>query len=330
MEQAAVIINEIPSIFNQALGIVNTFMQIILSVLMAFGVITGPATDDPIVLKDEENVNLAVVAFADTHIRPTGISPYNFECALDDIENSDVDFDAFLIAGDLSELGDDISYELMWDALDKTEIDNILLTTGNHDVRVVYDLRTEQIIDKTNGFLGTEIDKPYYSYDINGYTFIVMGSDSRLFEKAIISDEQLAFIDAELERATKDGKPAFVMCHQPLENTHGLPEVWKNGGIGEQSEKVREVLVKYKNVFFLNGHLHDGVYENSLEILDEEKGVYSVNLPAFGKENDYGKFLQPGLGTYFEIYDDEVVFTARDFRAGKSLEGCTKSFELVK
>lgn len=330
MEQAAVIINEIPSIFNQALGIVNTFMQIILSVLMAFGVITGPATDDPIVLKDEENVNLAVVAFADTHIRPTGISPYNFECALDDIENSDVDFDAFLIAGDLSELGDDISYELMWDALDKTEIDNILLATGNHDVRVVYDLRTEQIIDKTNSFLGTEIDKPYYSYDINGYTFIVMGSDSRLFEKAVISDEQLAFIDAELERATKDGKPAFVMCHQPLENTHGLPEVWKNGGIGEQSEKVREILVKYKNVFFLNGHLHDGVYENSLEILDEEKGVYSVNLPAFGKENDYGKFLQPGLGTYFEIYDDEVVFTARDFRAGKSLEGCTKSFELVK
>ena len=330
MEQAAVIINEIPSIFNQALGIVNTFMQIILSVLMAFGVITGPATDDPIVLKDEENVNLAIVAFADTHIRPTGISPYNFECALDDIENSDVDFDAFLIAGDLSELGDDISYELMWDALDKTEIDNILLATGNHDVRVVYDLRTEQIIDKTNSFLGTEIDKPYYSYDINGYTFIVMGSDSRLFEKAVISDEQLAFIDAELERATKDGKPAFVMCHQPLENTHGLPEVWKNGGIGEQSEKVREILVKYKNVFFLNGHLHDGVYENSLEILDEEKGVYSVNLPAFGKENDYGKFLQPGLGTYFEIYDDEVVFTARDFRAGKSLEGCTKSFELVK
>lgn len=330
MEQAAVIINEIPSIFNQALGIVNTFMQIILSVLMAFGVITGPATDDPIVLKDEENVNLAVVAFADTHIRPTGISPYNFECALEDIENSGVDFDAFLVAGDLSELGDDISYELMWDALDKTEIDNILLATGNHDVRVVYDLRTEQIIDKTNSFLGTEIDKPYYSYDINGYTFIVMGSDSRLFEKAVISDEQLAFIDAELERATKDGKPAFVMCHQPLENTHGLPEVWKNGGIGEQSEKVREILVKYKNVFFLNGHLHDGVYENSLEILDEEKGVYSVNLPAFGKENDYGKFLQPGLGTYFEIYDDEVVFTARDFRAGKSLEGCTKSFELVK
>ncbi len=330
MEQAVSIIKEIPSIFNQFLAILNTFMEMILSVLLAFGVISGPATDDPITLKDAENVNLAVVALSDTHIRPTGISPYNFECGLSDIENSDIDFDALLIAGDLSELGDDVSYELMWDSLDKTEIKNILLATGNHDVRVVYDLRTEQIIDKTNGFLGTEIDKPYYSYDINGYTFIVMGSDSQLFEKAVISDEQLAFIDAELERATKDGKPAFVVCHQPLENTHGLPEVWANGGIGEQSEQIREILIKYKNVFFLNGHLHDGVYENSLEVLSEKNGVYSVNLPAYGKVNDYGDFLQPGLGTYFEVYDDEVIFTARDFRNGKALEGCSKSFSLVK
>lgn len=328
MEQAVAIIKEIPAIFNQVLAILNTFMEMVLSVLLAFGVISGPATDEPITLRDEESVKLAVVALADTHIRPTGISPYNFECGLEDIGNSGVDFDALLIAGDLSELGDDISYELMWDALDETEIKNILLATGNHDVRVVYDLRTEQIIDKTNSFLGTEFDKPYYSYDINGYTFIVMGSDSQLFEKAVISDEQLAFIDAELERATQDGKPAFVMCHQPLENTHGLPEVWKNGGIGEQSERVREILVKYENVFFLNGHLHDGVYENSLEILDEEKGVYSINLPAFGKENDYGKFLQPGLGTYFEVYDNEIVFTARDFRAGKALENCTMTFTL--
>ncbi len=328
MEQAVVIIKEIPAIFNQALGIINTFMEIVLSVLMAFGVISGPSTDDPITLKDAENADLAVVAFADTHIRPTGISPYRFECGLEDIENSGVDFDALLIAGDLSELGDDVSYELMWEALDETEIDNILLASGNHDIRVVYDLRTEQIIEKTNSFLGTEIDKPYYSYDINGYTFIVMGSDGQLFEKAVISDEQLAFLDSELARATQDGKPAFVMCHQPLENTHGLPEVWKNGGIGEQSEQVREILVKYKNVFFLNGHLHDGVYERSLEVLDEENGVYSVNLPAFGKENDYGEFLQPGLGTYFEVYDNEVVFTARDFVNGCNLEGCTKTFTL--
>ncbi len=328
MEQAVTIIKEIPVIFNQILTGLNTLMEVVLSVLMAFGIITGPATDDPITLKDAENVNLAVVAFADTHIRPTAISPYRFECGLDDIENSGIDFDALLIAGDLSELGDDISYNLLWKSLDGFETENILLATGNHDIRVLYDLRTEQITDKTSEYLEREIEKPYYSYDINGYTFIVMNSDARLFEKEFISDEQLAFIDSELARATKDGKPAFVMCHEPLEDTHGLPEVWKNGGIGKQSQAVRDILVKYKNVFYLNGHLHDGVYEKSLEVLNEENGVYSINLPAYGKENDYGKFLQPGLGTYFEVYDDEVVFTARDFCAGKSLDGYTKTFDL--
>ncbi len=330
MHQIITAITNTPALLNQFFKFVNTFMEVILSLFLTLGVITGPAADDPITLKDADKVNLAAVAFADTHIRPDAVSSYNFMCGLEDIKNSGVDFDALFIAGDLSELGDDVSYELLWNALDKTEIENILLATGNHDVRVVYDLRTEQIIDKTNGFLGTEIDKSYYSYDINGYTFIVMGSDSQLFEKAFISDEQLTFLDSELERATKDGKPAFVVCHQPLEDTHGLPEIWANGGIGEQSEQVREILVKYKNVFYLNGHLHDGVYEKSLEVLSKENGVYSVNLPAYGKVNAYGKYLQSGLGTYFEVYDDEVIFTARDFRAGKSLDGCSRAFTLVK
>ena len=155
-----------------------------------------------------------------------------------------------------------------------------------------------------------------------------MNSDAWQLEKAVISDEQLEFLDSELERGTKDGKPAFVICHQPLTDTHGLPEVWENGDLGKDSPEVRAVMTKYKNVFYLNGHLHDGVYERSLEVLDEENGVYSINLPAYGPENDYGKYLQPGLGDYVEVYDDRVVFTARDFAAGKSLEGYTKTFEL--
>ncbi len=330
MEQAVTIVKSLPWLFNQIAEILNSFMEIVLTLLMAFGVITGPATDNPITVKDAENVNMTAVLWADTHIRPTAISPYELECGLEDIENSGIDFDALVIAGDISELGEDVSYNLTWDILDESGIDNILLTSGNHDIRVLYEIRTKEIVGKTNEYLGTEFDKPYYSYDVNGYTFIVMASDEIQLEKAVISDEQLAFLDSELERATADGKPAFVVCHQPLDNTHGLPGVWENGGLGNDSPQVRAVLEKYKNVFYINGHLHDGVYENSLEVLNEENGVYSINLPAYGRENDYGEFLQDGLGTYVEVYDDEVIFTARDFKAGKSLEGYTKTFELVK
>lgn len=330
MEQAIAIIKEIPVIFNQALAILNGVMEALLSVLLAFGVMTGPSVDEPITLADEENVRLTAVALADTHIRPTGISPYRFGCVMEDIENSGIDFDALVIAGDLSELGDDISYGLLWEELDEVQTENIILATGNHDYRVLYEQRTREILEKTEEYLETEIENNYYSYDINGYTFIVMNSEARIFEKEFISDKQLEFIDSELARATKDGKPAFVINHEPLKDTHGLPEVWKNGDMGEQSEQVRAILEKYKNVFYLNGHLHDGVCEKSLEVLNEENGVYSINLPACGKENDYGKYLQPGLGVYFEVYDDEVIFTARDFLAGEELDGYSRSFELVK
>lgn len=317
--------------------IVSTFMSIVLTIGLGFGLITGPATDDPITFEDSENIQMSFVLWADTHTRTTAINPYYLECGFEDIANSEEDFDAIVIAGDITEFGDAPSYQVMWDAIGNSVLseDAILLATGNHDIRLAYESQTKMIMDKNSEYLGMEIDKPYYSYDVNGYTFIVLGSDLWQFEKAIISDEQLAFLDSELERATKDGKPAFVVCHQPLKNTHGLPEVWENGDLGEDSEEVREVLLKHKNVFFLNGHLHDGVYEKSLEVLDKENGVYSINIPAYGKDNDYGAYSQTGLGDFVEVYADRVVFTARDFQAGKSLtdsngNDMTYTFELVK
>ncbi len=301
--------------------IVSTFMEIVLTIGLGFGLITGPATDAPITFQDPENVEMSFVLWADTHTRTTAINPYYLNCGFEDIENSGLDFDAFVIAGDITEFGDAPSYEVVWDAIDNSVLkdDAIFLATGNHDIRLAYESQTEMIMGKTSEYLETEIDNPYYSYDVEGYTFIVMGSDKWQFEKAVISDEQLAFVDSELARATAEGKPAFVICHQPLANTHGLPEVWENGDLGADSEAVRAVLLKYKNVFFLNGHLHDGVYENSLNVFSEENGVYSINLPAYGKDNDYGAYAQTGLGDYVEVYADRVVFTARDFQAGKQL-----------
>lgn len=311
-------------------GIVSAFMKIVVTIGLSFGLIAGPATDAPMTLQDPANIQMSFVLWADTHVSDTGLSPYYFDCGFEDIENSGIDFDAFVIAGDISEFGDAPSYEITWNAIDNSIFKDkpVLLATGNHDIRLAYEEQTSMIMGKTSEYLGMEIDKPYYSYDVNGYTFVVLGSDEWQFEKAVISDEQLAFLDSELARATADGKPAFVVCHQPLKDTHGLPEVWENGDLGADSDEVKEVLLRHKNVFFLNGHLHDGVYEKSLEVFDEANGVYSINLPAYGKDNDYGPFAQTGLGDFVEVYADRVVFTARDFQAGKPLEGMTYTFYL--
>lgn len=318
----------VSSVLGSVIAVISNILTIIFTFTGLFGGLSTPSTDNAIKFRDAENCRLAFVALADTHLRDTAFQPYLFECGLQDIDNAEDEFDALVIAGDVSEFGDGPSYDVTWAALDNSEIGKkaVLLATGNHDIRLAYEYQTELIMNRNAETLGIEIDKPYYSYEINGYSFFVMGSDTWEFEKAGISEEQLAALDAVLEAAA--GKPTFVICHQPLADTHGLPEVWKNGDLGEDSAAVKEVLMKHSNVFYLNGHLHDGVYENSLEVFDEEKGVYSINLPAYGKENDYGKFLQNGLGTYVEVYDDSVVFTARDFAAGEPLEGYTYTFEI--
>ena len=321
---------DISMIIENVYQILQQVFSIALAIGVTFGLITGPSKEDTAKFQDSASCEMAFVALADTHVRDTGINPYYIENGFEDMAAAQGEFDALVIAGDISELGDGYSYDMFWDKIDNSifSAKPVLLATGNHDIRILYNQRTQQIINKTEEHIGKEIDNPYYSYDVEGYTFIVLGSDRQLFEKSKISAAQLSFLDSELERGTREGKPVFVICHQPLADTHGLPEVWENGDLGEDSEKVKQVLLKYENVFFLNGHLHDGVYEKSLEVFDEQKGVYSINLPAYGKENDYGEFRQQGLGVYVETYSDRVVFTARDFFKGESLEGYTYTFYL--
>ena len=274
---------------------------------------------------------MSFVAYADPQVLPMGYHQVYLEKSFEDIENSGYDFDAFVAVGDLTELSDKICYNIYWDAMESSGMNNIILATGNHDLKVNYENNLSMIMDKVEEYIGVDTDKPYYSYDVNGYTFIVLGSEQMLFDEAFISDEQLLFLDSELSRATADGYPAFVICHQPLTDTHGTPTTaFGNGDLGEQSVQVRQILESYKNVFLLTGHLHDGITEKSLEVLNEENGVYSLNLPAFGRANELGDFRQMGLGTYVEVYDDQVIFTARDFVSGYNLEGCTKTFSLVK
>ena len=197
----------------------------------------------------------------------------------------------------------------------------MLVTVGNHDARLFYKKNMAIVMKKVCEYLQIDTqNKGYYSYDINGYTFVVLATDKRVFEKAYISPAQQTFLERELARATKDGKPVFVMCHQPFAETHGLPEVWKTGDMGEQSDTVRAIVEKYKNVFFINGHLHGGIYENTLEVLNEKQNIVSLSVPGYRKPNNFG-ITDCGTGYYAEVYDDRIVFTARNFLTGENVDG---------
>ena len=278
--------------------------------------------DEPLSFEDRENVKLAFAAIADTHIVKNDCAFKNLNNVFYDIENSGEKFDALLLAGDIAEFALKSEFEGFFNVYDKQKaVPHILLTLGNHDARFFFRRVRKTVMDWQSKHLGIDIGKKsYYSYDINGYTFIVLCTEKAVLEKAYISKEQIAFLDSELKRATENGKPAFVMCHQAFQFTHGLPEVWKTGDMGEQSDEVRAVMEKYYNVFFINGHLHGGICNYVEEILNEEKGVVSLSIPSYRKPNNFG-IRDCGTGYYCCVYDDRVEFTARNFINGKLVTG---------
>ena len=287
-----------------------------------YDVIYDVKTDNPIKFEDSANVRLSMAIIADTHLPNRESAEKNLANTFTDLANSPEKFDAFLLAGDIADYGTNNEYNRFFRVLDKQNVvKNLFVTMGNHDARIFFKKNTKIVREKTEGYLGKSLNgKIYYSYDMNGYTLVVLCTEKRILEKAHISKEQIAFLDRELARGTKDGKPVFVMCHQPFAETHGLPEVWKTGDMGEQNDEVRAVMEKYKNVFFINGHLHGGIFEKIAETLNEDNGVYSISIPGYRKLNNFG-IQDCGVGYYCEVYDDRVIFKARKFISGENLVG---------
>ena len=287
-----------------------------------YDVIYEVKNDNPIIFEDSNNVKLAMAIIADTHLPNRESAEVNLSNTFKDLANSPEKFDAFLLAGDIADYGTNNEYDRFFRVLDNQNVvENLFVTLGNHDARIFFKKNTKIVREKTEEYLKKSLGgKIYYSHDMNGYTLIVLCTEKRILEKAYISKEQIAFLDKELARGTKDGKPVFVMCHQPFAETHGLPEVWKTGDMGEQNDEVRAVMEKYKNVFFINGHLHGGIFEKIAETINEENGVYSISIPGYRKLNNFG-IQDCGVGYYCEVYDDKVIFKARKFISGENLEG---------
>ena len=196
---------------------------------------------------------------------------------------------------------------------------------GIHDTR----LRSYKQVVKRFTTFANELNQAYgsdfttdslsYTYDVNGYKFIILGTDSAEFEESYISPEQLSWLDSELAAATVNGKPAFVVCHQSLKDTHGLPDTWNSPDdractIGEQSDVIKAILNKYENVIMISGHLHTGIGQYTYQKIDN---FHSINLPSTTIVNKDGDYNNAGIGFMIEAYDNHVLFRARDFAQGK-------------
>ena len=325
-------------------GLFQEIAAILLSILMMFGGVTTPATGD-LLRNFSDDVNIDFVLTGDTQVcdyMPEREA--NLISFAEDMNNSDIDLDAFLIVGDIAENGMQEEFDRVTSHIKDFNAKNFIMCTGNHDIRLrEFEQSKERFLNFMNG-LNTEEnakDNVYFKYMVDDYTFLVMGSEESRFEDAFISREQLQWLNIELKEATKDGKPVFVICHYPLAEGHGLPNTWGSansgagdeslptyerkddydmtGCIGDQTNDVYDILTKYENVFFVTGHLHTGFGKYTYETISEENNVQGVNVPSVGIDNKDGVYNNPGTGLFVEVTDSQVIFYARDFRNGKFL-----------
>lgn len=279
---------------------------------------------------DDIKLNAAIIS--DTHIDtrlPCG--KLLLKRAFKDMNGSAAATDAVIVTGDLTNYGDNASVKDFFEILtETTNAKTAIVAMGNHEIGHTSDLgltnaqARADFLENYNNYLGTSFEKNYYSYVINGYKFIVLCDDSEdnwdCFE---IHDEQLAFLDRELADGSASGLPVFVICHEPVEGVNGQPIVYKDGAIDSQdSAQIKAILEKYSNVFFISGHLHEGINGELTEktlgfkCVETLNGVTYVNLPTYLLINRYG-IPWNGLGMQMEVYENSVIFRTRNYMTSK-------------
>ncbi len=306
----------------------------IISLSFLFGsAYTGPSTETPITVSNPDEAKAVFAVIADPQVSNYLIDRYpTFKAAAEDLHNAQCDFDAVIGVGDIAENGLSLEYQLVYDGIGGLDT-RYIMATGNHDIRLrLYEQSMYTFCNFANTLNGDEsMNSFHYSERIKDYKVIVMGSDKPVFEEAYISPEQLSWLDSEI--AGENGEPVFVILHQPLKATHNVEVAWNSrdntaGTVGAQSDDIQAILSKYENVFLISGHLHSGFGPDSYNNVD---GIHSINLPSMAIENMDGTYNNGGLGYILEVYEDEVIFRARDMAKGTWVAETTgdSSYDLV-
>ncbi|MDD6066448.1 MAG: Ig-like domain-containing protein [Firmicutes bacterium] len=268
--------------------------------------------------------NMSFHMVSDAHVQnETGTAGQNFAKGLQDMQNVNPSASALVSAGDNTQNGTEEEVNAFFKILDENNPvsgGKTMIALGNHDVRgtsgywedfpveengywrTAYNLymtNNEKYMPETGG-------KTYFDYWVDGYHFIILNPENSAKDTAYLTEEQLSWLDEKLGENEDISRPGFVVIHQALNDTHWRSYMYN--GFGPQDEKVKEILSHHPQTIVLSGHIHNGF--GVTEAIDRPYGTV-VDVPAF-TGSSYG-LKEAGTGYEVYIYDDEVLFRARNF-----------------
>lgn len=270
---------------------------------------------------EKENLQISFTVISDGHLEANNSQKHdNYGEAFLDMASAEVPSRVLVMVGDNTMNGQLFEHGMLYGLLHKyNTIENVLMAAGNHELsgsdynRADYDRLKNRFIRYNNAFLNHQIEQVYHYAVVDGYYFIVLGSDRDEGVQQYISPEQFAWLDSVLQKAAASGKPAFLFNHWPLNDV--FPDVWKEGHVGAQSDELKAMLTKYDNrIFYFSGHLHMGVFEGDGGYKEDGQITY-INVPSFGSENTNGDADEQeiGMGFQVEVYESELIARVRNF-----------------
>lgn len=293
---------------------------------------------------DPDAAQFSYMILSDLHIStevPSTIK--KLKDAIEDMKQFGTPVEAVVITGDLTEYGMEKEYQELHKILSAYPLPTVYANMGNHDYYDIWIDRKGAFNQATmpNGktdwqsrerfqkFFG--LQKPYHDDWVKGHHLIMLSQETYVQEKpevgegAWYSDEQLAWLEQQLA-AHKDGKPVFIMTHQPL------PPAGQDGRTHQliRANKFRELVKPYKNVFVFCGHRHHD-FQGTVEHYIQEGFHYFHNSSVGRVLNKSYQHVdkEKSQGLYVQVYKDRVTLRGREFSSRKWIKEADWTVKLV-
>ncbi|QKS43886.1 metallophosphoesterase [Paenibacillus cellulosilyticus] len=262
-------------------------------------------------VKRSDGYNLVFPVMSDIHIGSGDKAETKFASALEQLNRLAPHYDAIASVGDLTDHGKAEQYDTFMAIYNryKQPAARSLLTIGNHDYYGSSGAMKGQrlFLEKT------EMPGIYYDRWINGYHFIVLGSENKS-TGGKLSDEQLKWLKEKLAEHASADKPIFVLFHQHISDTVYGSDRW---GHTQNHKKLYAILSKYPQVITFSGHSH--------YMLESPRTIHQRDFTSLGTSSIRYPELEPGMvqgnhpsddisqGYLVMVKDDRVIVKRRDF-----------------
>ncbi len=271
----------------------------------------GTSADPYSTVKRSDGYNLVFPVISDIHIGRGGKSETKFEDVLAQINRIVPQYDAMASVGDLTNDGTASQYDTFMSIYNRYRQPGAehLLTIGNHDYwgypRAVKSRRL--FINKTG------MPDIYYDKWINGYHFIVIGSENKTVGGRL-SGTQLKWLENRLAEHASPDKPIFVFFHQHIGGTVSGSDLW---GHTRSHSQLYAALARYPQAVTFSGHSH--------YMLDDPRTIHQRHFTSVGTSSIRYPELEPGRlqgkhpsddiaqGCIVYVTGDKVTVRRRDF-----------------